>query len=790
RELYFDNNNLSDISLLSQTPMLTILTLSNNNIESDDIAVLADKVYLTYLSLNNNSISDISALSKLTALTELRLQCNNISDITALKNMTSMTKLYLGENKVINIDSLKNLTLIEVLYLNNNAGITDISPLIGMTAMKILNVSNCSINQIIDLRNMSNLMELYAENNEITGFSVLSKFTSMEKLLLAGNERSGQPLEWNEYLGGMANLKVLTLSGLDVCDLSFLVKTTTDSSTQTTITTVMPIERLEIANCSIKSTYDGKDGSVDNMEMIKKLELTLKYLDISSNPIDTNIDYLGFLSSLELLYADNISIGDAIVGVMANSQSMKYLSLENCNISDMYNISSKPWLSNSRKYVFVDLAQNPIAGFDFTFVENSATNLQYLYLDTTAEGAILTSNSELENNVLIYLSLAGFKMDSIELLPNMENLTVLNISNTKIFDLFGAENDGYYNESIARFEHVKYLDIGGNDGIFTQSNLNLLYDTFGDSDAIVYLYEDHSKIGFDAAREAEIIRSFVTDIPAMAEQDRAKIHSFYENPYTLQGEVQEYALAWDIDENGWFVVEDNVFAVSNWDMRENHTLTLTAPLDVYVNDDTVESMTFAVYVAPSPYTVIKYANTAKGENTDVVSTETRYFNVGWDNELTVVESEDYDFAGWYTALYGAGTKLEKGHVYHKVDANGNVPDLVCYAKWMYNVAYDLSGGNWTVTAPRTTYVSNEWISLPAETTLEKSGYTFGGWNIGEVAYGKTGTVETFGHTTLSAMWTSNPFNVIVFDGNEIRTKFASEYDATFDFIAMNSAKTG
>ena len=141
------------------------------------------------------------------------------------------------------------------------------------------------------------------------------------------------------------------------------------------------------------------------------------------------------------------------------------------------------------------------AGFDFTFVENSAANLQYLYLDTTADGAILTSNSELENNVLIYLSLAGFKMDSIELLPNMENLVVLNISNTNISDLFGVENNGSYTESIARFEHVKYLDISGNDGIFTQSNLNLLYDTFADSETLVYLYEDYSKVGFDVARE-------------------------------------------------------------------------------------------------------------------------------------------------------------------------------------------------------------------------------------------------------------------------------------------------
>ena len=389
KELYLDNNNLSDISLLSQTPMLTLLTLSYNNLESEDIAVLADKAYLKYLSLNNNNISDISSLNKLTALTELRLQCNSISDISALKNMTAMTKLYLGDNRVIHLDSLANLTHMEVLYLNNNVGITDISPLREMTEMQILHISNCSVNQIVHLQQMLCLRELYAENNEITGFSVLSKFVLMEKLLLAGNERSGQVLEWNKYLGNMANLKVLTLSGLDVYDLSFLETESTDSSTQMTSTTVKPIERLEIANCAITSTYSNGESSVNNMDKLKKLDLTLKYLDISNNPVDANITELGYLSSLELLYADNIDIGEDIVGLMAGSQSMKYLSLENCNISNMYNNSGKPWLGTSRKYVYIDLAQNPIGAFDFSFVENSVASLQHLYLDTVDASAVL-----------------------------------------------------------------------------------------------------------------------------------------------------------------------------------------------------------------------------------------------------------------------------------------------------------------------------------------------------------------------------------------------------------------
>ena len=685
KELYLDNNNLSDISLLSQTPMLTLLTLSNNNIDSDDIAVLADKVYLTYLSLNNNNISSISSLNKLTALTELRLHCNNISDITALKNMTAMTKLYLGENNIGNIDNLEKLTLLEVLYLNDNAGVNDIAALADLTAMQILNISNCSVNQIISLQNMSALKELYAENNEITGFATLSKFTNMEKLLLTGNERSGQTLEWNKYLGGMANLKVLTLSGLDVSDLSFLETTTTDSSTQATTTTIKPIQRLEIANCGITSTYTNDETTVDNMDMIKQLDMTLKYLDISSNPIDTNIDYLGFLSSLELLYADNINIGDAIVGVMANSQSMKYLSLENCNISNMYNNSGKPWLSTSRKYVFVDLAQNPIAGFDFTFVENSAANLQYLYLDTTADGAILTSNSEFENNVLIYLSLAGFKMDSIELLPNMENLVVLNISNTNISDLFGVENNGSYTESIARFEHVKYLDISGNDGIFTQSNLNLLYDTFADSETLVYLYEDYSKVGFDVAREISYVNELALKDSTWKPYGGNIVDYRNNNTNGLSHSTafNGFNLRWTVNDD-YVKITDNVLSVTNIVIpSDDYEVILTGYTSLYGQECTITApVVFYKEKYEIKYVLDSDAN-AHSKRTAVNDTRnvTTYTVDGQNIVVYDPTRGQYDyFLGWY--------EDENYTIPFNNDLKTNPRNVILYAKWDVATYYD------------------------------------------------------------------------------------------------------
>ncbi len=806
KELYLDNNELSDISLLSQTPMLTLLTLSNNNIDSDDIAVLSDKVYLTYLSLNNNNISSISSLSKLNALAELRLYCNNISDITALKNMTAMTKLYLGDNNIYNIGSLEQLTLLEVLYLNDNAGINDISALADMTAMQILNISNCSINQIISLQSMTVLKELYAENNEITGFSTLSKFANMEKLLLAGNERSGQTLEWNKYLGGMANLKVLTLSGLDVSDLSFLETTTTDS-TQATTTTIKPLERLEIANCAIQSEYINEEGiSVDNMEMIKKLELTLKYLDISDNPIDKNITKLGYLSSLELLYADNIDIGEDIVGLMASSQSMKYLSLENCNISNMYNNSGKPWLATSRKYVFIDLAQNPIGTFDFAYVSNSVSTLNKFYLDTTSESACLDLTDDFYDNVLECVSLEGYYIDNVNRIPNMPQIKVLNLKNTDLDDFIGdADANGDYLYSLERFATLEYLNVAQSEvDIFTKANLEMLYANY--ADVYVNLYADSGKYAvptgytidgiLNAEKEATKILSFIDNMVA---EVKVATEGISKNNPDLILDIGGYKIAWQVSDTAHYSVSSGKLALISISNIKDDTLTLTATIDSVYGVVNISSKDFNVETD-----ILRLSNNYIGSDNSGASNElmrgnefTYDFKViannneNFDSKVTPV---NYTVTYTYSAKAADGTSIDKSSVLefiseseHKYKIKSNAPLgatatikvsigcaddptnnvtkelIVKVVPKTYTLTFEPNGG--TVKNASGSTVTK--LTQPEETALvysqSRTGYTFGGWYVDAQFTTKfTATTMPSKDTTIYAKWTVNSY-VVTFD---------------------------
>lgn len=554
KELYLDNNKLSDISLLSQTPMLTLLTLSNNNIDSDDIAVLADKVYLTYLSLNNNNISSISSLNKLTALTELRLHCNSISDVSPLKNITEIVYLYLGDNEITNISQLNKLTKLSTLYLNNNTNLDNVDVVSEMTQLKVLNVSGNNIDNLNAVASLTELTELYAENNSISSFAFVQNLTNLNKLLLANNRDTGDESEnMSDYLSKLSNLTVLTLSGKKINSLDFLQ--TVDENNETSI---KPIVRLEIADCSLPSYYvtsesDGTvTGYIDNIYLLATLKQTLLYLDISGNGLSYNIDGLTFagdtpatinklrdLSNLQLLYADNTDIGNNAASLMSMMSRVKYLSLEHCNITDV------AWLAKSSYYIYVDVANNPISTFNFSHVARSLESLKYLYLDSTSTNStyVCEEPSEYNDNILVALSLKNIGIADMSKLPALDNVKYLDVSQ-------------------------EYVDI------FTKANLELMKTTYGD--ITIHLYSENqlpkgyiNTEGFDAQREAQRI----IDIREENAADGDKFQSYYsnvvefrnkQNGYELDSKLNGYDVVWSMDTNNeYFSIEGNKLYVHN-----------------------------------------------------------------------------------------------------------------------------------------------------------------------------------------------------------------------------------
>ena len=179
RNLYLENNQISDISVLSGLQDLSYLTLNNNQIS--DISPLNTLLNLRGLELNNNQISCISPLSGLQNLGILYLNNNQISDISALGGLAKLHTLRLSNNRIVDISALKNLENLNQLLLRNNQ-ITDLTPLFGMgtTVQHFWNVSLDLYNNPVTLQQVRELYLTMREDSIINHNAVCSECRKQE----------------------------------------------------------------------------------------------------------------------------------------------------------------------------------------------------------------------------------------------------------------------------------------------------------------------------------------------------------------------------------------------------------------------------------------------------------------------------------------------------------------------------------------------------------------------------------------------------------------------------------
>jgi len=125
----------------------------------------------------------------------------------------------------------------------------------------------------------------------------------------------------------------------------------------------------------------------------------------------------------------------------------------------------------------------------------------------------------------------------------------------------------------------------------------------------------------------------------------------------------------------------------------------------------------------------------------------------------------YTFAGWNTQANGLGTTYAAGSS-QKFSASTTL-----YAKWTAQqviITFNANGGTGTVPASVTT-TSDATVTLPAQGSLSRTGYTFGGWNTQASGSGSNypaGSSQIFtASTVLYAKWTPLTAVTIVFNVN-------------------------
>lgn len=198
--LILNQNNLKDISVLSELKELQILKIGKNRVENLDF--IKDLPNLWSFDASQNAISDLSPLRFATELKELTLSSQvpvklstswvpedkrlMLKDITALSGLKNLYFLLLGNNKIEDITPLKELHTLNYLSLKNNS-IKDMASLNELKSLRNLYLSH---NKIVDasvLLNFKNIKTLSMSNNKVADCTIFANFKNIIKLNFVKN---------------------------------------------------------------------------------------------------------------------------------------------------------------------------------------------------------------------------------------------------------------------------------------------------------------------------------------------------------------------------------------------------------------------------------------------------------------------------------------------------------------------------------------------------------------------------------------------------------------------------
>ncbi len=588
REVYLSRNRLTDVNALSRAPMMTYLSLSENGLTTAGTACIENYPYLVYLSLAHNQIDSVEHLKGLKFLKELRLQDNLLTNVNDLRRLVNLEILYLGHNDIRDIGNLNALTQLQILYVNDNH-IFDISALRNLTKLECINVSNNELSSLSVLNGFkSTLTEIYAENNSLTDFSFINGADNLHILMLSGNRTELVQDNMTAWLSGLSELEILTLSDIRLSDLSFL-------------SGMQKLARLDISNCGLHAF----SGEISNIQQITDRYATLKVLDISNNDLTDGGNELLRLRNLTLLtvlYADNICSDLDVYTLTYSMTELKCISMENCGVTSI------SWLFKFNDLLYVDLAGSKLTSVDLdqSISNASKKTLLELYLDTETHCTFANAYRLMDFNVE-RLSLSGISVEHMEYMPYLDSVQYLNLDNTGLTDLTGADPELAEMYAITRYAKLKTLDIshletditpvemlpqldtlyavGTTDSeLFHSANLHTLQRLYQRGLAC-YLYDKSNLYTPVAQEEGSEILALLPDYSCSIGVAADGIIS--SNNPVLETEINDYNIDWTISNTQNYTLTQNRIAVLDYTDIDDEELTLTATITVYPDQESV-----------------------------------------------------------------------------------------------------------------------------------------------------------------------------------------------------------
>ncbi len=172
-----------DFDSLENASNLVNLYLDYNNLTS--IEGLRDRdISLKVLHINNNELTDITPISEYTEITTLRIHSNNIVNIDDLSGMTGLETIDLSNNSIIDFTDLLSIPNLESVTLNNNdiTFIPDISD--SWDDLSILDLHSNELNDTSGVEGHQTLETLILYNNGLTELTGISNLPELDSLII------------------------------------------------------------------------------------------------------------------------------------------------------------------------------------------------------------------------------------------------------------------------------------------------------------------------------------------------------------------------------------------------------------------------------------------------------------------------------------------------------------------------------------------------------------------------------------------------------------------------------
>ena len=514
--LYFNNNNIEDVSVLEDFSNLYFVRLETNKLTS--CKGLENKSSLRYLYLNNN----------LLGINETEIPNEEADSISFLKNNTALYRLDLSKNSNLKqISYLKNITGLKHFLLTNdeNIGSSCIVELkdilgkcelldmpskyyLGLDNSPKMNLSNLSLtdedimllknNTIIESLNLSNNTALSNEKLQ----EVLSTCTNMKAINLSGVSN----LESIEFIKFMPNLITLDIRDTKVVDLELLNDNVPNLGTLCINNENIDLTTIQGKISKLGKSYDtelvGKSFglAINNPKLIQKLkdctEMTSLTMYNSTGGANTTIDLSNCKKLKYILSRGNgctIIIPNSLEEISSEDPNFDYTNHDNLkkisfswgglNNSSFANLCTQ--LADSNKLQSIGINSLSVSNkIDFSKIKNlKDTTLQNfsLYGNTGLDKYQLDSIEGIEEiTSLKNINIDWTTLTSMPNLSNLTNLETIKITNSSIKDLTPIANCTNLKEinfSNNNISNVKPLENMSNLTTLRLEN-NSLFDTY------------------------------------------------------------------------------------------------------------------------------------------------------------------------------------------------------------------------------------------------------------------------------------------------------------------------